>query len=184
MATRSAMAVLAGASVFAPQMALAEGIETTPAPTPVQESGAITFTVQPGEDLSQRQGVTVEQGSDGTMTVDYYIFRLSVTTTTGWAGYTPAGSIMAADGQSASDLVAWVSAVGTPAGEWDPNWTCMVRGDQSSVPWTPSSSTVVLRLYMKKAEFDARRAQVNQPLTFKIWIEPLATCGSSVDDDK
>ena len=183
MTSRSAMAVLAGASVLAPQAVLAEGLPTAPAPNPAQQSGGLTFTIDPGEDLSQRQGITVEEGSDGTTTATYYVFHIDVTVTTGSAGYIPNGTIQAADGQNANDLVAWVSANGSPSGEWGPGWACVGQTDMTSIAWTPSASTVQLRLFMKKDDLDARRAQINAPITFTIWLDPTDGCSAATSDD-
>lgn len=183
MASRSAMAVLAGASVLAPQMVHAEGLAPAPAPNPLQQSGAVSFIVEPGEDLSQRTGVTVEEGSDGTTMSQYYVFHVQVGVTPGSTGYIPNGNIGSDDGQNAADLVQWVSATGSTPGEWNPSWACMGQANMTSIPWTPTASDVQLRVFMKKDEFDARRAQINAPITFTIWLEPNESCVASSDSD-
>lgn len=187
---KSLLAVLAGASVFAPDQGAAEPLldnalfdygDVRPTLQKAQY-GAATMTIYPGEDLSRRGDVNV--------TDNEYQFNLVVAVPYSGDGWRPYGGFQDRSDLQATLLHAYVPD--TYKGIWFPGGSCLVREDMNNINWTTTASSVTLSFHVSRSQFDAARANSSQPIVLKGWLEASSACPrasstpstSDSDDDK
>ena len=189
---KSILAVLAGASVFAPQdqgvpepifddALFDPGGEQQPMLIRAQAS-SVSMTIYATEDLGRRGDVNVTDGE--------YQFNLVVPVPYSADGWRPQGGFQGRSDLDGTLLHAYVPD--TLRGIWTPGSSCLVREDMNNINWTTTGSSVTLSFHVDRAKFDAARAANPGTIVLKGWLEASSACPrastttppSSSDDDK
>ena len=190
---KSVLAVLAGASVFAPpDQALPEPVFDNAVFDPGGEQqpmliraqyGAASMTIYPTENLSNRGDVSIYDTE--------YQFNLVVQVPYSGDGYRPYGGFQGRSDLDATVLHALVPQTGSSA-IWWPGTSCLVNEYANNINWTTTASSVTLSFHVDRAKFDAARASSSGPIVLKGWLGASSACprtsstapSTSSDDDK
>lgn len=189
---KSILAVLAGASVFAPpDQGLSEPVFDNAVFDPGGEqqpmliraqTGSAAMTIYANEDLSRRGDVGVYDTE--------YQFNLIVPVPYSADGWRPSGGFQGRSDLDATLLHAYVPD--TLNGIWVPGSSCLVREDMNNINWTTTASSVTLSFHVDRAKFDAARAANPGTIVIRGWLEASSACPrssttappSTSDDDK